>query len=216
MTVNVFVRPLRQTCKSAFIPCQFISQVCGSLELTQLCQRLFKAVRLNGPWMWQCSLQLGSLSKWCLSYVYVSSICFVRKSVCVCVSGQDVGMNGTASYGGSKSPQWALSCEGNTLGKRWMQSSSLWSDVINYLAIDPWVSGILCGPPSHIHQASSLQLILSGNASNTHSSPESPPQHGLLLRYNTGSYLYEEWIELEGLHCAPRYCGILVSLSFLI
>lgn len=84
-----------------------------------------------------------------------------------------------------------------------MQSSSPWSDVINYLTIDPWVSGILGGPPSHIHQAMSLQLSLSGSASNTHSSPESP-QHGLLLRYNTDTYLHEEWIEPGGLHYAPR------------
>lgn len=78
-----------------------------------------------------------------------------------------------------------------------MQSSSPWSGVINYLAIDPWVSGILGGPPSHIHQASSLQLSLSGNASNTHSSVESQ-QRGLLLRYNTDSYLLEERIEPGG------------------
>lgn len=93
-----------------------------------------------------------------------------------------------------------------------MQSSSPWSDVINYLAIDPWVSGILGGPPSHIHQALSLQPNLSGNASNTHSSP----QHGLLLRYNTDSYLHEEWIEPGGLRHAPRCFGILTCVIFLI
>ncbi len=93
-----------------------------------------------------------------------------------------------------------------------MQSSSPWSDVINYLAIDPWVSGILGGPPSHIHQAWSLQPSLSGNASNTHSSP----QHGLLLRYNTDSYLHEERIEPGGLHYTPRCFGFLACVRFLI
>lgn len=62
-----------------------------------------------------------------------------------------------------------------------MQSFAPWSDVINYLAIDPWVSGILCGPPSHIHQAWSLQPSPSGNASDALSSP----QHSALLGYNT-------------------------------
>lgn len=38
-----------------------------------------------------------------------------------------------------------------------MQSSSPCSDVINYLAIDPKVSGMLGRPPLRIHQASSLQ-----------------------------------------------------------
>lgn len=94
-----------------------------------------------------------------------------------------------------------------------MQSSSPGPDVINYLAIDPWVSGILGGPPSHIHQASSLQLSLSGNASNTRSSPE-PPQHGLLLRYNTDLYLREEWIEPGGLHYALRCFDILACYIF--
>lgn len=32
---------------------------------------------------------------------------------------------------------------GTRRGKRWMQSSSPRPDVINYLAIDPWASGIL-------------------------------------------------------------------------
>lgn len=62
-----------------------------------------------------------------------------------------------------------------------MQSSAPWSDVINYLAIDPWVSGILGGPPSHIHQAWSLQPSPSGKASDALSSP----QHSVLLGYNT-------------------------------
>lgn len=83
-----------------------------------------------------------------------------------------------------------------------MQSSSPWSDVINYVAIDPWVSGILDGPPSHIHQALSLQWKC---LKHTHSSPESL-QHGLLLRYNIASYLHfhKEWIEPGGLHYAQR------------
>lgn len=66
---------------------------------------------------------------------------------------------GKVSNGESKSPQRSLSCEGESpQGKRQMQSSSPRPGVIYYLAIDPWVSGFLAGPPSHIHQAWSLQL----------------------------------------------------------
>lgn len=73
------------------------------------------------------------------------------------------------------------------------------SGVINYLAIDPGVSGLLVGPSPHIHQALNLQLSLTGNASNTYCSPEST-ECGLLLRYNTELYLRQDWIELGGLH----------------
>lgn len=55
-------------------------------------------------------------------------------------------VKGNVCCGKSKSPQRALHVRGTHWGKRWMQSSSPWSDVINYLAIDPWVSGILGGP----------------------------------------------------------------------
>lgn len=96
-----------------------------------------------------------------------------------------------------------------------MQFSSPWPRVINYLAIDPWVSKILGGPPPHIHQALSLQLSLSGNASNTYSSPEGQ-RHGLLLRYNTDLYLYEEKIVPGGLHYALRCLNILACVRFLV
>lgn len=67
-----------------------------------------------------------------------------------------------------------------------MQSSAPRSDVINYLAIDPWVSGTLGGPPSHIHQAWSLQPSPSGNATDALSSL----QHTVLLGYNTDLFIY--------------------------
>ena len=101
-----------------------------------------------------------------------------------------------------------------------MQSSAPWSDVINYLAIDPWVSGILGGPPSHIHQAWSLQPSPSGNASDALSSP----QHSVLLGYNTDLLffvflffcLHEEQVEPGGLYYALRCFGISARISFLI
>lgn len=102
-----------------------------------------------------------------------------------------------------------------------MQSFAPWSDVINYLAIDPWVSGILCGPPSHIHQAWSLQPSPSGNASDALSSP----QHSALLGYNTDLlffffcfFVYMKRLKVEpgGLYYALRYFGISARVRFLI
>lgn len=153
--------------------------------------------------MWPRSLQLGSFR---LKYVCNMSICF---ELLFCVAG---GLMGNLSYWESKSSQWVFKLWGEThRGKRWMQFSSPRPRVINYPAIDPWVSEILSGPPPHIHQALSLQLSLSGNASNTHSSPEAQ-KHGLLLRYNTDLYLYEERIEPGGLHYAPRCLNIFGSV----
>lgn len=93
-----------------------------------------------------------------------------------------------------------------------MQSSFLWSDVINYLTIDSWVSGILDGLPPHIHQASSLQLRVEMPPTR---SPQ-PLQHGLLLRYNTDSYLHVKWREPGGMHYAPRCFSILAYVRFYI
>lgn len=94
-----------------------------------------------------------------------------------------------------------------------MQSSSL---VWCHKLPDHWSVGVWDSRRTSSSHSSSLgSAAKSGNAWNTLSSPQ-PLQHGLLLRYNTDSYLHVKWREPGGMHYAPRCFSILAYVRFYI